>query len=746
MRFFALAVMLFLCFMMLQPLSCNGTANDSLSLLHGYVYEISDSNREPLVFALISIYDHEGTTLVERGTTGRDGSYSFPLQTGMYTIIAEKPRYIEQRAFLVIKPNATLRLDFNLERGLAPYEAQVVIRGLPEGIYPEVRIDGDFRGWALNESSFFFKQNTSHTLEVGEVAEDLVRYVLVSGESHTFTEAEKNVFEYSRQFYVNSSTDQWRNGWYDEGPFAFEAKPIIDLGNATRLVFDTWILDGTILGENPIMLEVNSSFQIDARYRRQYLLQLASDRSDVSGGGWYDEGSTAEISVEDVTVGAMPFKYMFTGWSGDLESNSTTAEVLINGPKSIRAEWERVEAMRIEKLDPIYKAIINISLLIFSATILSGLFAKINLPEVLGELSAGMILGPYALGSMMVLGEPLMEINEYILVFAEVGAILLLFVAGLEVSFARFKAVGAKSSVVGVFGVVVPFFLGLYVLQLSAYPWNVTLLVAAALTATSIAITLRTLESVGKLNSMEGSIMINAAVIDDVLGLIVLTVVMSIVTSGVAPQFFDVTWILFRTVAFWLLLLGITLTVAPRVVRVAAWWRARGTVEIVATATCFGSAVAAAAIGLSPIVGAFAAGMAIASSKVIARIRDYIERLSILFSPIFFAVIGAQFNINALTPAGAWIIVVLVVMAVTSKLVGCGLPAALILRNSKSGLRVGVGMISRGEVGLIIAGIGITSGIMDQTLYGAVVTMVIVTTLITPIALRWVYAEEKSVV
>jgi Kef-type K+ transport system membrane component KefB len=133
--------------------------------------------------------------------------------------------------------------------------------------------------------------------------------------------------------------------------------------------------------------------------------------------------------------------------------------------------------------------------------------------------------------------------------------------------------------------------------------------------------------------------------------------------------------------------------------------------------------------------------MAIASSRVIARIRDYIERLSMLFSPIFFAVIGAQFNINALSWQGAWIVVVLVGVAVISKLAGCGLPAALALGDFKSGLRVGLGMISRGEVGLIIAGIGITSGIMDQTLYGAVVAMVIFTTLLTPLALRWVYAE-----
>ncbi|MBS7622230.1 cation:proton antiporter [Candidatus Bathyarchaeota archaeon] len=712
---------------------------DSLSLLHGYIYEISNGSQRPVAFASISVSE-AGRAPVSRRMTGADGSYSFPLFSGMYTIRVEKPGFIPQGAFVILEANDTVRIDFYLEKSNAPYEAQVIIEGLPPGVYPKLFLDGIFHGWVLNGSGFLFAKNLSHTVELGEISEDGVRYVLASGRTQTFVEAETKVFRYSRQFYVNSSTDPWRDGWYDEGSVIFESTPIIDLGNASRLVFDIWIVDGKILDENPVKIEVNSSFQIDTKYRRQYFLQLSSDRSEVIGGGWYDEGSTAKISVRETTVGALPFKYIFAGWRGDLESNNTLAEVLVDGPKNIHAEWLRSEVLRIEKLDPIYKAIIDISLLISAATILSGLFAKIHLPEVLGELSAGMILGPYALGGIKVLNEPLVEISEYLIIFAEVGAILLLFVAGLEVSFGKFRAVVAKSSVVGIFGVVAPFFLGLHVLGLSGYTWNASLLVAAALTATSIAITLRTLESAGRLNSIEGNIMINAAVIDDVLGLVVLAVVMSIVASGAAFQPYDAMWILFRTVIFWLMLLAATLAVAPRVVRAAEWWRARGTVEVAATATCFGSAVAAAAIGLSPIVGAYAAGMAIASSRVIARIRDYIERLSMLFSPIFFAVIGAQFNISALSWQGTWIIAVLIAVAVVSKLVGCGLPAAIALRNSKSGLRVGVGMISRGEIGLIIAGLGVTSGIIDQTLYGAVIAMVIFTTLVTPLALRWVYA------
>jgi Kef-type K+ transport system membrane component KefB len=461
------------------------------------------------------------------------------------------------------------------------------------------------------------------------------------------------------------------------------------------------------------------------------------------GGGWYDENTEARISIKEKEVGALPFKYRFIGWSGDSESKDTNVTILMDGPKEVSAEWERVQYIEVKEPEPIYKAIISIGLLIVAAKILGGLFTKIDLPEVLGELFAGMILGPYALGGLEIFYGPIIELNEYVLGFAEIGAILLLFIAGLEISFSQFKAVGFQSVIVGTFGVVIPFFTGLFIMQLLGFPWEINLLVAAALTATSIAITLRTLESFGRLNSIEGNIMINSAIIDDVLGLVVLAVVISIVTSSSPPLLQDLTWILFRTVAFWLVLLVIVLTVAPKFVGVAERWETRGTVEAFSTATCFASAVAAIIVGLSPIVGAFAAGMALAGSKVIVRVRDYIEKLSILFSPIFFAVIGAQFNIRSLNINSVWVALILLFVAVVSKLIGCGLPAMAMLRDVKKGFRVGLGMVSRGEVGLIIVGIGMTSGILTQNIYGAVVTMVILTTILTPIALKWSYSRKE---
>ena len=154
-------------------------------------------------------------------------------------------------------------------------------------------------------------------------------------------------------------------------------------------------------------------------------------------------------------------------------------------------------------MDPVIRAIVDIGILVTLAKILAGLMARLGMPEVLGELFAGIVLGPFALGSLQIGGEPLVALNEHVLAFAEIGAILILFVAGLEVGFAQFRTLGRQSFVVGACGVLVPFLLGLYIILLVPLPPTDlpgALIVAAALTATSIAITMRTLEELGALD------------------------------------------------------------------------------------------------------------------------------------------------------------------------------------------------------------------------------------------------------
>jgi len=721
-----------------------GSSNEDSSSVYGQVFETSGGTIHPLIQARVSVYN-EG--FVTQTWTLRNGSYSITLDPGEYTVEVQRSNYITKRIQIVLEPNSTLNLDIHMELSISPFVITILLIDLPDGLYPTIYLDGFFYGHVKNGTELMFRGASFHIIEINEVISNNIKYVPRDPIFHIYGEKDVALFIFIPLFKVNSTTHPWINNWYAEGEIIhLEARNIIDFDNSTRLIFDGWNKEGEIIKENPMDIEIFSSFQIDAQYKRQYLLSINSERGSTKGSGWHDELSMVNISIVETEVGALPLKYRFIGWKGDLVSQNASANILMDGPKEVWVEWEIFQYLGVQRPDPIYRAIITISLLIFAAKILGSIFSRFELPEVLGELFAGVILGPYALGSLLFFGDPIMELNEYVLGFAEIGAILLLFIAGLEISFSDFKAVGSRSIIVGTFGVIIPFLSGLYILQLLDYPWGVTLLVAATLTATSIAITLRTLESLGELTSIEGKIMINSAVIDDVLGLVVLAVVISIVTPGMSFTPYDIFWILFRTIAFWLILLGIMLKFAPRIIGVASRWRARGSIEAIATSICFGSAVIASIIGLSPLVGAFAAGMALASSKVIVRVRDYIDKLGLLFSPIFFAVIGAQFNIRLLNFELFWIILILIAVAIASKILGCGFPAAAMLRNIKKGMRVGIGMVSRGEIGLIIAGIGVTSGIMSQSIYGAVVTMVIVTTILAPIALKWTYnkKEEKS--
>jgi Kef-type K+ transport system membrane component KefB len=363
---------------------------------------------------------------------------------------------------------------------------------------------------------------------------------------------------------------------------------------------------------------------------------------------------------------------------------------------------------------------------------------------VLGEVLAGIIVSPHLLGGIRIAGNPIIELNLHVVAFAEIGAILLLFVAGLEVEFAQFRALGGPSFAVGAFGVVVPFVMGAYAYALLGNGEPAVLIVGAALTATSIAVTMRTLDEMGVLSTTEGRLMINSAVIDDVLGLILLSVIVSVLETGLFPSVVEVVHSLLETVGMWLVLLLIVVFIGPRLVRAAQTVRASGTVEVAATALCFGSAAAAAAIGLHPIVGAFSAGMAIAGSRVLSQVKEYIDKINLIFAPIFFAFIGAELDLFSLREEALLGILILVAIAIVSKVVGCGLPAFAYLRNKGQATRVGIGMVSRGEVGLIIAGIGLTSGSIGQNIYAQIVTMAIATTVITPVLLRRVFRGTRN--
>ena len=394
------------------------------------------------------------------------------------------------------------------------------------------------------------------------------------------------------------------------------------------------------------------------------------------------------------------------------------------------------------------ETIIGVGILLFAAKLMAELFLRLKLPIVLGELIAGMIIGPFALGAFIIGtdGEPLLQINDEIKVLGEIGAIVILFMAGLEMTPREFLRGGKSSFTVGTLGVVVPFFAGLLIFQMFGFDALQSMLIATALTATSIAISIQVLSEFGKLKTPEARLIIGAAVVDDILAIAVLSVVSSIAggDGGVSDiEITEVTITILQVLGFFAAMLIAAIVVIPKVVT-PKLWKAKGSVEGIVTASFFGAAALAGSIGLSPIVGAFAVGMALSTTKVFEKVENFIGKIGLIFAPLFFAIIGAQVDFRAVNLEILAISGVIIAIAVVTKLFGCGLPAMLFLKNKAQGLRVGIGMISRGEVGLIVAGVGVSAGVLAADVYSTIVIMVAVTTIITPIWLKIEYRKEAA--
>ena len=396
--------------------------------------------------------------------------------------------------------------------------------------------------------------------------------------------------------------------------------------------------------------------------------------------------------------------------------------------------------------DHFIQTIIGVGILLFAAKLMAELFLRLKLPIVLGELLAGIIVGPFALGAFLVIdGQPLLQLNNEIKVLGEIGAIVILFMAGLEMTPKEFLRGGKASFTVGTLGVVVPFFAGLVVFQAFGFDALQSMLIATALTATSIAISIQVLSEFGKLKSPEARLIIGAAVVDDILAIAVLSVVSSVAIGegGVdSIEIGDVIFTILQVLAFFAIMLIVAVIVIPRLVT-PRLWKAKGSVEGIATASFFGAAALAGSIGLSPIVGAFAVGMALSTSKVFDKIENYIGKIGLIFAPLFFAIIGAQVDLRAVSWEILGLSGIIIVVAIVTKLFGCGLPSMYFLKSKAQGLKVGIGMISRGEVGLIVAGVGVSYNILASDVYSTIVIMVAVTTIITPIWLKMEYRKEQ---
>ncbi len=380
------------------------------------------------------------------------------------------------------------------------------------------------------------------------------------------------------------------------------------------------------------------------------------------------------------------------------------------------------------------KVLLTLFIMFAAAKFMAELFERLRQPAVAGEIMAGILIGP----SLLNLAAP----SEITNILAEIGVIFLLFNVGLETKPAAIFKVGKSALMVAVLGVVLPFVAGWLLMQVWGSNTVESLFVGTALVATSVGITARVLSAMGLLDAPTARIILGAAVIDDILGLLVLAVVSSMAAGAV--NYLEILTTAVLAIGFTVL---ITLVAAPVVTRVAPRadrLRSGHGIFILGLLLCLGLSVAAAFIGVAAIIGSFLAGMAMAeASEGHPKMHRQINGVTEFLVPFFLVNIGMQLTLDVFrSPSVIALCVVVTIVAVATKLFGCGLGA--INLGFKRAAQVGMGMVPRGEVGIIVAQIGLSLAVIGPELYGVVLFMAVATTLIAPPFLKMLYAGEPA--
>ena len=389
-----------------------------------------------------------------------------------------------------------------------------------------------------------------------------------------------------------------------------------------------------------------------------------------------------------------------------------------------------------------YKFLLDLALILFSTKILGLLTRRLQMPQVVGALLAGLILGP---GMFNIISQ-----TDFIHSSAEIGVIVLMFCAGMETDVDELKNSGKASLIIATLGVIVPLIGGFAVAHFFNRPGMIesdatssillqNIFIGVILTATSVSITVETLKELGKLKTHAGSTILGAAVIDDILGIIALTIITSMADSSV-----NIGVVLLKIVAFFVFA-GVA---GFAFFKFFTKWTSksdRGLQRhtIIAFVFCLVMAyIAEEFFGVADITGAYIAGMILSMTKEEEYLMERFNVVSYLYlSPIFFASIGLKVVLPDMNITIVAFAVILTVIAIVTKMIGCGLGAKLCKYTNKESLQIGVGMISRGEVALIVASKGEALGLMGSTLMGPVVIVVVITTIITPILLKPVFKD-----
>ena len=410
--------------------------------------------------------------------------------------------------------------------------------------------------------------------------------------------------------------------------------------------------------------------------------------------------------------------------------------------------------------EEIVRLVLQLGVILLAAK-LSGEICErfLKIPPVLGELGAGILIGPFALGGVDIPGlGPLFEdlhsaasgtegftlpISESLWSIAQIGAIILLFTAGLETNLRQFVRYAGPASIVAVGGSVVPFILGVAVTVAFGYADGFgdpkALFVGAIFTATSIGISVRVLGDLRRLDTAEGVTILAAAVLDDVLGILILTVVLGIAIEGEFSAS-STGLIALKTIGFWVALTGLGVLLSKRISALFGRFRVSGAAMGLALGLAFLASALAEMFGLAMIIGAFSIGLALSGTDLAHRLEEPLRGVYAALIPIFFVVMGMLVDVTAL--GGVWQFgIAATALAIIGKVVGSGVPALFTGFNLFGAWRIGIGMLPRGEVALIMAGIGVGAGLIRQELFGVAIIVTVVTTVLAPLVLARSFHE-----